>query len=339
MFERRRIAARSQKTPRRLKPIVDRLDDRTLLSGVTAAYTLQSNWGSGYQAQISLNNTDSSTVPNWKLEFDLSSSITSIWNAQVTQHSGNHYVITGLAWDSSIGGNAALDFGFVASPGGSTPAPANYLLNGAGLGTPTSSPPVMTVTDATANSGSNPGSQAVFQVSLSNASTTPISVHYATADGTAKSGNDYILTSSNVSFAAGQTQQTIVVPILASAQWKADSSFVVNLSAPSGVTLARAQAVGTIHNLNTPPATGSITFTNTSDWGTGFNGKIDIKNTGSAAVNNWSLDFDFAGQINSIWNASISSHVGNHFVIVPAVVLSPPRTSYFILPCPVVEEV
>ena len=37
-----------------------------------------------------------------------------------------------------------------------------------------------------------------------------------------------------------------------------------------------------------------------------------------SAINGWTLAFDFVGAISSIWNASIVSHVGNHYVIQDA---------------------
>ena len=52
-----------------------------------------------------------------------------------------------------------------------------------------------------------------------------------------------------------------------------------------------------------------------NDWGSGFTGNLTITNTGSAPINGWTLSFDFVGSISSIWNASITSQVGNQYVI------------------------
>ena len=307
-------------TRHKLPLLFDLLDDRVLLSGVTSTYTLQNDWGGGFQAQISLKNTDATPVNNWKLEFDLPANISSMWNAQVSSHTGNHYVVTGLSWDQALGGTSQIDVGYVAAPGGPAPTPTNLLLNGVSLGSggSTSTLPALAVAGVTTKVGSAAASTAVFNVSLSAATTAPVSVHYATADGTAKAGTDYTSTSGTLTIPAGQTALTVSVPILAAPAWKADSTFTFTLSAPTGATLATASAVGTIHNLNTPPATGNITFLNTSDWGTAFNGEIDIKNTGTTPVNNWQLSFTFPGQITSIWNASIASHTGNSFTVTPA---------------------
>ena len=59
----------------------------------------------------------------------------------------------------------------------------------------------------------------------------------------------------------------------------------------------------------------TVIFSNRNDWGTGFVADMTIKNLGSAAINGWTVEFDLAANITGIWNASIVSHVGNHYVI------------------------
>jgi hypothetical protein len=56
-------------------------------------------------------------------------------------------------------------------------------------------------------------------------------------------------------------------------------------------------------------------FADVDDWGTGFTGNITLTNTGNTAINGWTLEFDFTGNITDIWDAQIVSHVGNHYVI------------------------
>jgi len=57
---------------------------------------------------------------------------------------------------------------------------------------------------------------------------------------------------------------------------------------------------------------------NVKDWGSGFTGNLTITNTGMTAISGWTLAFDFVGTISSIWDATIVSHVGNHYVIKDA---------------------
>jgi hypothetical protein len=61
--------------------------------------------------------------------------------------------------------------------------------------------------------GENAG-QAVATVRRANDLDRIVTVDYATSDATATAGEDYVATVGTLTFAAGQTNQTIVVPIL-----------------------------------------------------------------------------------------------------------------------------
>ncbi len=89
-------------------------------------------------------------------------------------------------------------------------------------------------------------SEAAFTVTNTTPSTLPLTVNYATADGTAIAGTNYTATSGTFTFAPGWTTGTIDVPILDSGSQTAPLTFAVNLSNPEGATLSRSQATGTI---------------------------------------------------------------------------------------------
>ncbi|MCR5835634.1 MAG: cellulose binding domain-containing protein [Lachnospiraceae bacterium] len=59
----------------------------------------------------------------------------------------------------------------------------------------------------------------------------------------------------------------------------------------------------------------NIDYTVTSDWKTGFNADITITNNTSDKLVDWVLEFDFDRNITEIWNATIVSHEGNHYVV------------------------
>ncbi|MDC1135686.1 Calx-beta domain-containing protein [Alphaproteobacteria bacterium] len=84
-------------------------------------------------------------------------------------------------------------------------------------------------------------------VSLSNASTSTVTVDYATTDNTASSGSDYTMTSGTLTFNPGIVQQTINVPILADTDQEGTENFTVNLSnATGGASISDGQASVTI---------------------------------------------------------------------------------------------
>jgi DNA-binding beta-propeller fold protein YncE len=88
--------------------------------------------------------------------------------------------------------------------------------------------------------------EAFITVSLSSAFAEPVTVSYATADGTAVAGTNYTATSGTLTFPPGVTTQTIRVPILDSGSQTTPLTFTVNLSNPQAATLSRGQGTGTI---------------------------------------------------------------------------------------------
>ncbi|MEQ1538552.1 MAG: peroxidase family protein [Sphingorhabdus sp.] len=89
----------------------------------------------------------------------------------------------------------------------------------------------------------------VFTVSLNQASGLPVTLDFATADGTAAAGLDYTATSGVLTIAAGQTSATITVPVLDDALYEATAETLsVSLSNVAGATVAAASATGTIND-------------------------------------------------------------------------------------------
>ncbi|MDT7778742.1 MAG: hypothetical protein QOC99_1254 [Acidobacteriota bacterium] len=112
-------------------------------------------------------------------------------------------------------------------------------------------PPSASIDDVTLNEGNAGTKQATFTVSLSAPSGKPISISFATADGSANSGTDYQASVGTLTFNPGQTSRTLSVPINGDTTVEPDETFFVNLTGPVNVTLTRAQGVGTIVNDDT----------------------------------------------------------------------------------------
>ncbi len=74
----------------------------------------------------------------------------------------------------------------------------------------------------------------------------PVTVHYATHDGSAKAGTDYTPVSGTLTFPPGETAQNITVPILNRTGAVAARSLSVTLDTPSNATVAYGTGVVTI---------------------------------------------------------------------------------------------
>ena len=119
----------------------------------------------------------------------------------------------------------------LSAPSGAT------LADGTGTGTITDDDeaPTITIGDAEVAEGET----AEFTVTLSSAATGAVTVSYATVDGTAAAGTDYTPTSGMLTFELdGDRTQHVRVPTLEDDKAEETETFTVQLSAPSGATLA-----------------------------------------------------------------------------------------------------
>ncbi len=112
-------------------------------------------------------------------------------------------------------------------------------------------PPSFVVTDV---AGAEASGTLTFYVLLTNANGTTVSVDYATADGTAISGSDYVAKSGTLVFAAGETSKSVPVTIVDDALAEDDETFTVNLSnATGGIAMDDPTGTGTIQNDDPDP--------------------------------------------------------------------------------------
>jgi VCBS repeat-containing protein len=127
-----------------------------------------------------------------------------------------------------------------------------------------SASPGISINNIALVSGTSGQEAFVFTVSLSRPSLHTVSVNYATADGTATAAeNDYVPTQGTLTFAPGQTAQTVTVLVNGNPTPEADETFVVNLSGARRAYLANAQGVGTIQD-NAPVAVNDSNWTDQS---------------------------------------------------------------------------
>jgi hypothetical protein len=123
---------------------------------------------------------------------------------------------------------------------------------------PPASPPALSVRSASAleSAGSIPA-----VVSLAPSSTSAVTVQYATADGSAKSGSDYTAVSGTLTFQPGQVTKTVLVPITNDNQVDSSRSFTFKLSDPTNATIGTANATLTILDDDAPPPPAPIVHT------------------------------------------------------------------------------
>ena len=110
--------------------------------------------------------------------------------------------------------------------------------------------PVVSVANAKVVEGNN-GATLVVPVTLNDVAGSDVVVHYATANGSATSGKDYVASTGTVTVPAGKKSASIPVKVISDKVRESNETLTVTISNPSYGTLGRSTATGTIVNDDT----------------------------------------------------------------------------------------
>jgi len=268
--------------------------------------TVVNQWSSGYQADVRIDNGGTTALADWVVELDLTSQITSLWDARLVSHSGSHYVIASAAWNTSIPAGGSLTFGFVASPlvlptgvrvhGGDTGAPLPSATATRQAPTATRTPtrtatrPPATATRPAGTATRTPTAAATATRTVAPPATATRTAAVATATATRPAPS----ATSTATHAALTSTPTRVVPTATGT--RASSSTATRVAA-SPTPTATAIAAGGVR----------VTFARTSAWDSGYNGEIHITNTGAVTISDWTLEFDLADRITRLWSGVLQA--------------------------------
>lgn len=154
--------------------------------------------------------------------------------------------------------------------------------------------PGLSIDDVTVGEGTFAIPSATFTVTLSPASDQPVTVTFATADGTATAWRDYIgRPPTTLTFPAGVTTRTIRVSILGDFFHEADETFFVNLSNSAGAVIVDGQGAGTIVDDDPAPRI-HITDTVVLEGNTGTNSAIFLLRLSAPSGRPVTVDFTTA---------------------------------------------
>ena len=154
--------------------------------------------------------------------------------------SGND-LMNGASNDDTLNGQAGDDTLF--GGGG-----ADQLDGGVGADVLQGVGSLASINDVTVAEGNSGSSVAIVNVSLAQASTTPVSLTFSTVNGTAIAGQDFVARSGILTFGAGELSKTISITVLGDAIGEGDESFFVDLSSTTGLLIADGRGAITIHD-------------------------------------------------------------------------------------------
>lgn len=97
----------------------------------TIQYNVESQWQSGFNGKIIINNTGALVITPWALVFHFpgDQQITSLWNG-VLKQVGQKVTITNTEWNKEIKPNESVEIGFSAAFSGVNSKPTDFTLNG-----------------------------------------------------------------------------------------------------------------------------------------------------------------------------------------------------------------
>jgi hypothetical protein len=108
--------------------------------------------------------------------------------------------------------------------------------------------PWIKVSDASVKEGNTGTVAAKFTVTLSAASPDPVTVQFTTSGGTATAGTDYQSVTTTVTFAPGETSQTVSVPVIGDRLPEWNETFLATLSNATNGSINDGQGTGTIQD-------------------------------------------------------------------------------------------
>jgi hypothetical protein len=151
-------------------------------------YSVASNWGSGFQVQITITN-QGPALTNWTLQYAYTGAetISSGWNGTWTQ-SGKTISVASLSWNGSLASGASTGIGANFNLSGTIDTPTAFTLNGVACssntgGTPTSSPSSSASSTATSTATAT-ASASTTATATSSASSTGSTSASPTSTGT-----------------------------------------------------------------------------------------------------------------------------------------------------------
>jgi len=122
----------------------------------------------------------------------------------------------------------------------------------------------LSVNDPTIAEGDAGTRNLTFTVSLDAPSNQTVTVNYATANGTATAGSDYVAASGTLTFTPGVTTQTAVITVNGDTLFEANETILLNLSGPTNATIIDGQGLGTLTDDDAPASIAVVSGNNQS---------------------------------------------------------------------------
>lgn len=110
---------------------------------ISPAYEITNQWGNEFEARITLENSDLTSVNDWTVSFDYQADISEVWGATLISRDGDRYAVANEGWNADLEPGKKHAFYLIGSTdilATEIQAPRNYSVNGIEVGDVTGLP-------------------------------------------------------------------------------------------------------------------------------------------------------------------------------------------------------
>jgi len=191
-----------------------------VISSPDVTFKVTSDWGSGFNSDMTLTNNTAYAFAGWTLEFDFPHDITSLWNGVIISHVGNHYIVKNAGWNAEVPVKGSVTIGFGSIYAGTITEPNSIKL--IGISTETGQPVIPEQYSVTPSAGTggtiSPSTvQTVNHGSTTSFTVIPTAGYTATVGGTCGgtlSGTTYTTNAiTGICTVSATFTQTLAAPI------------------------------------------------------------------------------------------------------------------------------
>jgi cellulose 1,4-beta-cellobiosidase len=242
-------------------------------SSCSAAYSVQSDWGSGFTASLTITDNGTAAITGWTLTYAYAGNqtLSNGWNGTWSQ-SGKTVTVTNASYNGSLAAGASTTAGANFNYTGTNAAPASVTCTPSGSTTP---PPAGSITATPASLNVTQGKTGTFTLALSQAPAANETVSVAASGNTGLTASPASLTFTPANFATAQT-----VTVTANATGTGPTTFTAS---GGGYTSAVITATEVASTTGTPSLLVTPASQNITQGGTGTVG-VSLSSAPSANV-------------------------------------------------------
>src|SRR6202522_78377 len=205
----------------------------------SAAYSVTTDWGSGFTAAITVTDNGTSPITGWTLTYSYAGNqtLTNGWNGNWTQ-SGKTVTVTNESYNGSLAAGGTTSLGANFSYSGTNTAPASVTCTPAGGGG--SPPPTPSITASASTLSVTQGSTGTFTLDLSAAPSANVTVSVGASGNTGLTASPTSLTFTPSNYATAQT-----VTVTANSSGTGTTTFTASATGYTSATITATENAST----------------------------------------------------------------------------------------------